>query len=330
MPPTPPRALASPPDSPAAEALGAGLGAALESLGRVLVGKPEALELAVACLVARGHLLLEDVPGTGKTTLARALAEVFGLGFARVQFTADLLPSDLVGLGVPDGRGGFTYRPGPIFASVVLADELNRTPPRTQSALLEAMSEGGVTVDGVRHALPTPFFVVATQNPIAFEGTYPLPESQLDRFLARLRLGYPPREAERAMLRVRRAPAAAPRIEGRASPELLAEASRAVDAVRVDPRIEDDLLAIIHATRTSEAFALGASPRAALDLDRFARALAVLDGRGYCVPDDVRRAALPVLVHRLVPAERVALELHGPDPIERLLDAELARLPLPS
>ena len=300
----------------------------MTALGGVLEGKGAELELAVACLVARGHLLLEDVPGTGKTTLARALAEVFGLGFARVQFTADLLPSDLVGQSVPDGRGGFEYRRGPIFAQVVLADELNRTPPRTQSALLEAMSDGAVTVDGVRHELPRPFFVVATQNPVSFEGTYPLPESQLDRFLVRLRLGYPPLASERAMLRARRATPAGPALGVTLPTTTLLEAMHATEQVHVDPRIEDDLLRIVHSTRSSPAFALGASPRAALDLDRLARALAVLDGRAYCVPDDVRRAAVPVLAHRLVPAERLPQDLADPDPVAALLADELERLPL--
>jgi len=310
------------------DADGDALQGALAALGAVLLGKDPQLELAVACLVARGHLLLEDVPGTGKTTLGRALAAVFGLDFKRVQFTADLLPSDLIGLGIPNVRGELAFRPGPLFAQVVLADELNRTPPRTQSALLEAMSEGHISVDGVRHQLPDPFLVIATQNPADFEGTYPLPESQLDRFLVRTRLGYPTPASERALLRSRRgtSPVTEVRCVGRGP---LLAAMAAVQSVRVDSRIEDDLLAIVRLTRESRAFDLGASPRAALDLDRFARALAVVDGRSYCVPDDVRRAAVPVLAHRLVPSERLMLEFGGPDPVEALLQSELAGLALP-
>jgi MoxR-like ATPase len=308
--------------------LGPRLQGACAALGTVLEGKQREIEVAVACLVARGHLLVEDVPGTGKTTLARALAEVFGLRFTRVQFTADLLPADLLGLVLPDGRGGLVVRPGPIFTEVLLADELNRTPPRTQSALLEAMSEGSVTLEGERRALPDPFFVVATQNPAAFEGTYPLPESQLDRFLVRLRLGYPPLERERAMLHARRAARAGPALEPLPRSVLLEAMERVAD-VRVDARIEDDLLAIVRRTRESPAFMLGASPRATLDLDRCARAFAVLDGRDWCTPDDVRRAAVPVLAHRLVPAEPVLHELTGADPVEALLASELARIHLP-
>jgi MoxR-like ATPase len=308
--------------------LGARLGSACTALGAVLEGKQREIELAVACLVAHGHLLIEDVPGTGKTTLARALAEVFGLRFTRVQFTADFLPADLLGLALPDGRGGLAVRPGPIFTEVLLADELNRTPPRTQSALLEAMSEGSVTLEGERRPLPEPFFVVATQNPAAFEGTYPLPESQLDRFLVRLRLGYPPHDRERAMLHARRADRQGPPLTPLPR-EVLLEAIALVGQVRVDTRIEDDILAIVRRTRESPSFTLGASPRATLDLDRCARALAVLDGRAWCTPDDVRRAAVPVLAHRLVPAEPALHELTGDDPVEALLASELARIHLP-
>ncbi|MEM9382376.1 MAG: MoxR family ATPase [Planctomycetota bacterium] len=290
----------------------------LRGVGSALEGQSETIELSVGCLVAGGHLLLEDLPGTGKTTLARALALASGLRFRRVQMTADLLPADVTGARYPvlgsgaaapgePGSGGpagsapeLRFVPGPLFSQVVLADELNRTPPRTQSALLEAMAEGHVTVEGERHDLPRPFFVVATQNPIEFAGTFPLPESQLDRFMMRLAPGYPGRGAERRMLRDRRDRVPIDELSARIETVDLLEAQRAVDRVVVAEPVEDYLLDVIDATRTSEEFALGASPRAALDLDRAARAMALLDGRDFVVAEDVRRLAVPVLAHRLV------------------------------
>ena len=289
----------SPPGSPQ------GLRPLLDGVGAVLEGQSDTIELAVACLIAGGHLLLEDVPGTGKTTLAKALAMASGLDFSRVQMTADLLPADVTGARYPvlesgPGTPRFRFMPGPLFSQVVLADELNRTPPRTQSALLEAMSEGHVTVEGEQHDLPTPFFVVATQNPIEFAGTFPLPESQLDRFMMRLIPGYPDRAAERRMLQSRRDRTPLAEVAACTDAESILAARAAVDEVHVADPIEEYLLDIVASTRTSPDFVLGASPRGALDLDRAARALAVLDGRDHVVPEDVRRLAIPVLAHRIV------------------------------
>ncbi len=290
----------------------------LANIERVILGKPEAVRLVTIGLLAEGHVLLEDVPGTGKTTLARALARSLDLEFRRIQFTSDLLPADVVGVSLPEGGvsgasngHAFRFQPGPIFANVVLADELNRTPPRTQSALLESMNERRVSIDGESHPLPRPFLVLATQNPLEFEGTYPLPESQLDRFLLAVRLGYPARDHEREMLRAR--------AQGRPLEELLpvlsaAEVLDAIErtrAVRVDDAILEYVLSIIDATREGGDFLLGASPRAALGLYRAAQASALLAGRDYVLPDDVKRLALPVLAHRLVAAEDSAADETG-------------------
>ena len=266
---------------------------------RVIVGKSATIDLAIAALLARGHVLIEDVPGTGKTTLAKALATSLGCDFGRIQFTPDLVPADVLGVNLFDiNKGAFDFRPGPVFTQVLLADEINRATPRTQSALLEAMQEAQVSIDGETRPLPQPFFVIATLNPVEMEGTYPLPEAQLDRFLLRLDLGYPSPEEEAAMLErfVQGADIEATAVAG---PEDIARAQRAVDAVVVDGRVRDYILAIVAATRDDERLRLGASPRAALALQRASQAQAAIQGRAYVMPDDVKALAAPALAHRL-------------------------------
>jgi MoxR-like ATPase len=269
-------------------------------LGTVVQGKPEQIRLALTCLVGRGHLLLEDVPGVGKTTLAEGLARSFSLSFARVQFTADLLPSDILGTQVfRPGPGTFEFRPGPIFHQVVLADELNRAPPRTQSALLEAMAQGQVSVDGVTHALPRPFAVIATQNPLDLSGTYPLPDSQLDRFLLRLALGHVESAVETELLMTRRSePLAA--FRPLADPADLASLQDAADRVQVARDVADYAVRLVAQTRTHPDIERGLSTRAGLALMAAARALALWDGRDFVTPGDVRALLVPALAHRLL------------------------------
>jgi MoxR-like ATPase len=270
---------------------------------RVIYGKKRQVVLSVVGLLAEGHLLVEDVPGTGKTTLARALAKSVDLSFRRIQFTSDLLPSDVLGVSVHDAASGeFVFKPGPVFAHVVLADELNRTTPRTQSALLECMSDRRVAVDGRSHELPRPFLVVATQNPLEFEGTYPLPESQLDRFLLRIAMGYPEREDERRVLRTRAAGEDVDALLPAMSRDELLGAIALVRGVRVDPKIEDYVLTLLDGTRGGGRFALGLSTRAGVGLVRAAQALAFVSGRDFVLPDDVKQLAVPALAHRIVPS----------------------------
>ena len=273
------------------------------AVGKALRGKDDVVQLAVVTLLARGHLLIEDVPGVGKTTLARALAACLGLTFRRLQFTSDLMPTDVLGGNVFDrDKGEFVFRPGPVFTQLLLADEINRTTPRTQSALLEAMDEGRVSIDGVTHPLEEPFFVIATQNPQDFHGTYPLPESQLDRFLIRTEIGYPPPEVERAVLESRRTegdPIAA--LEATVTMDELQAAQAAVDEIRVEPLLLDYLHDLVLATRKSSLIEIGASTRAALALERAVRAWALVQGRDHVLPDDVKVLAEPVLAHRIRP-----------------------------
>jgi MoxR-like ATPase len=303
--------------------------ALIENVGKVLAGKREAVELAVATLLARGHLLVEDVPGVGKTTLARSLARSLGVDFTRLQFTSDLMPADVLGGNVLDpGSGAFKFRAGPVFTHVLLADEINRTTPRTQSALLEAMDERRVSIDGQTYKLEQPFFVVATQNPEEFYGTYPLPESQLDRFLLRIHVGYPAAEVERQVLRARRGQDPTESLTAVATKEELLAAQRAVDDVHVDDDVIDYLHAIVVATRETKLLALGASTRGALAFERAVRARALVSGRTYATPDDVQALAVPVLAHRV----RVA-GMHdtsvGRNDAERVIRELLTKLPVP-
>ena len=272
-----------------------------ENVQRVIVGKSESIDLAVIALLCRGHVLIEDVPGTGKTTLTKALAASLNCEFHRIQFTPDLVPSDVLGINYFNMRSGeFEFRPGPIFSQVLLADEINRATPRTQSALLEAMQERQASIDGVTSALPDPFIVMATLNPIEMEGTFPLPEAQLDRFLLRVNLGYPTLEEESAMLMRFQSMRTLDTISSVAGPEEILEAQHAVEQVRMEPNVRDYLLAIIAATRTHSQLRLGASPRASLSLQHAAQARAAMADRDYVIPDDIKEMANPVLAHRVV------------------------------
>jgi MoxR-like ATPase len=267
----------------------------------VIKGKPEAIRLAIVTLIASGHLLVEDVPGVGKTTLAHAIARALDCNFQRIQFTSDLLPSDVIGLSVYNQHSGlFEWKPGPVFANVVLADEINRTTPKTQSALLEAMAERHVTVEGATHHLPAPFIVLATQNPIEHHGTYPLPESQLDRFMLRLRIGYPAPADEQLILRDREYADPLEDLGPVMSAHTVVELQRAVQTVAVDDALVQYLMRIVAATRESEMLDLGVSPRGTLALFRASQALALTEDRTYCIPDDIKRLVVPVFAHRIV------------------------------
>ena len=272
-----------------------------ENVQRVIVGKSSSIDLAVIALLCRGHVLIEDVPGTGKTTLTKALAASLNCEFHRIQFTPDLVPADVLGINYFNMRSGeFEFRPGPIFSQVLLADEINRATPRTQSALLEAMQERQASIDGVTSALPDPFMVLATLNPIEMEGTFPLPEAQLDRFLLRVNLGYPSLEEESAMLERFQSTEPLEAISEVAGPDEILEAQRAVEQVRMEANVREYLLAIVAATRTHAQLKLGASPRASLSLQHAAQARAAIEGRDYVIPDDIKKMANPVLAHRVV------------------------------
>lgn len=300
----------------------------VENISRVIVGKDQSVELLLAGLLSEGHVLIEDIPGLGKTLLAKCLARSIGGFFRRVQFTPDLLPSDITGFNVYNQQTGeFTFQVGPVMTHILLADEINRTIPRTQSSLLESMEERQVTVDGKTYPLPRPFFVIATQNPIELEGTFPLPEAQLDRFLLRVHLGYPEKDEEIAILE---------RFEGEdpliglkavANPEQISELQQARKRVRISPPIREYITSIVRATRQHPSLRLGASPRGSLGLMRGGQSLAALRGREYVLPDDIKFLALPVLAHRLILKEEERLRGETP---EHFLEAIVSQIPVPA
>jgi len=298
-----------------------------ENVNKVIVGKDVVIEQLLVSLLCEGHVLLEDVPGVGKTMLAKSLARSLDCSFARIQFTPDLLPTDITGVSVFNQRNAeFEYRPGPVMTQIVLADEINRASPRTQSALLEAMQERQVTVDGVTRPLPRPFLVLATQNPIELEGTFPLPEAQVDRFLMRLRLGYPDPEEERAILRRFRAEDPLETLQPVATAQEVRELIPICRQVYVHEHLERYIVALARASRDQEMFALGASPRGSMALYRASQALAAVRGRNYVMPDDIQYLAEPILLHRIIPS--VETRLRGQS-VATLLAQVLTRVPVP-
>ncbi|HZE71685.1 MAG TPA: MoxR family ATPase [Pyrinomonadaceae bacterium] len=301
-----------------------------KAVEKVIKGKPEAVRLAIITLIAGGHLLVEDVPGVGKTTLAHALARALDCSFQRIQFTSDLLPSDVIGLSVYNQHSGvFEWKPGPIFANIVLADEINRTTPKTQSALLEAMAERHVTVEGTTHLLPAPFIVLATQNPIEHHGTYPLPESQLDRFMLRLRIGYPATDDEKQILRDREYSDPLDDVEAVMNSAEVTELQGSVASVSVDDALVEYLMRLVAATRDSEMLDLGVSPRGTLSLFRAAQALALTEERAFCIPDDIKRLVLPVFAHRVVVSSRFSSSLRRSEEAEAVLHEILKSVSVP-
>ncbi len=305
--------------------------AAIErALGTVIRGKPEAVRLAVVCLLARGHLLIEDVPGVGKTTLGHTLARSLNCNFHRIQFTSDMLPSDVVGVTVYNAHTEeFDFKPGPLFTNVLLADEINRTTPKTQSALLEAMNEEQVTVEGRTYPLPKPFMVIATQNPIEHYGTYPLPESQLDRFLLRMQMGYPDAAAEREILSSNGARPLPEEVEAVANGADILELQHLARQVHVDEALTEYMMAVVARTRSNQYLALGVSPRGSLALRHAAQALALVEGRDYCLPDDFKRLVLPVFAHRVVIHTRYGSGPRKSDQTQQILQDILNSVDVP-
>jgi len=300
------------------------------AIERVIKGKSNTVKLALVALLAKGHLLIEDVPGIGKTTLANALARALELSFQRIQFTSDLLPSDVIGLSIFNQRSGhFEWNAGPIFSNIVLADEINRATPKTQSALLEAMSEEQITVEGVSRPLPQPFMVVATQNPTEHHGTYPLPESQLDRFMLRLHVGYPNIDDERQILRDRERANPLQFVRAVMSQDDILELQQLATEVRVDEVLVDYLLNIVAQTRANDALELGISPRGTLALFRSAQAFALIDGRDYCIADDIKRLVLPVFAHRVIVNSRQASTKRQTTQAEQILQEILQKTTVP-
>lgn len=300
------------------------------SVGSVIKGKSEVVELAVVALLARGHLLIEDVPGVGKTTLAHALARSFDCSFQRIQFTSDLLPSDLTGVSIfNQAQQLFEFRKGPLFANVVLADEINRTTPKTQSALLEAMSEGKVTVEDKTYSLPQPFMVIATQNPIEHHGTYPLPESQLDRFLMRIKMGYPGEEDEKQILRSYITYDTADQLLPVISVAEILQAQEEVKKVHMKEILLNYLMSLVRATRTIEYLDLGISPRGAMALYRAAQARAFLEGRSFVIPDDIKQLVIPVFSHRVIVSAKYSSPLHRSQEAEALIEELVEKVEVP-
>jgi MoxR-like ATPase len=299
------------------------------ALGGAIRGKSEVVRFSLVCLLAKGHLLIEDVPGVGKTTLAHALAHSADCRFHRLQFTSDMLPSDVLGVTIYNAHTQeFEFKPGPIFTNFLLADEINRATPKTQSALLEAMNELQVTIDGQSKPLPEPFMVIATQNPVEHHGTYPLPESQLDRFLMRLRIGYPDRASERQILRNHESSSFGSVRPALSATQML-DVQEQVHRVGVDDSLVDYMLAIVERTRGHESLSLGVSPRGAQALYRAVQALALLEGRQYAIPDDVKRLVVPVFAHRVVINSRIALAQRTSDLGDRILADILNQVDVP-
>lgn len=304
-----------------------------DEITTVIQGKEAIIDLVLTTLLAGGHLLIEDVPGVGKTTLGQAVASSLGCTFRRIQFTADMLPSDLIGISLFNQKTqAFEFRPGPLFAQVVLADEINRTSPRTQSALLEAMNERQITVDRETHKLASPFLVIATQNPTESYGTYPLPDSQLDRFLMRIHIGYPPDEVEKEILRTRKIARPVEKVEAQVSAEELLSLQQEVDQVSFDEGLLEYLYALVKETRQSSLLSVGVSTRGALQFHRAIRAYALVQGREYVLPDDLKELAIPCLAHRIAPRQQLATGGWSPDApndTEQVLLEILQRLPVP-
>ena len=300
-----------------------------QNIATAILGKPEPIHLSLVALLAGGHLLVEDAPGVGKTSLAKALARSLSCEFKRLQFTPDMLPSDILGSNVfLPNRGEFEFRPGPIFTNVLLADEINRTTPRTQSALLEAMSEGQVSAAGKTYPLPAPFFVLATQNPYEFEGTYPLPENQLDRFMVCIEIGYPAREVEKNVLIHHRDGEPGDKLQSVINTEQLRRLQNSVRAVEVEDSLNDYILEIVESTRTHEQLHLGVSTRGAITLYRAVQGLALIEGRNFAITDDVKRLVLPVLAHRIV--VKGVLHEGRRDRAKAVLKQILSKVPVPS
>jgi MoxR-like ATPase len=302
-----------------------------QALRTVIRGKDDVVRLALVSIFARGHLLIEGVPGVGKTTLGQALARSLECSFQRVQFTSDMLPSDVLGISIYSAiEQQFEFKRGPIFANVLLADEINRTTPKTQSALLEAMNEGQVTVDAHSYALPQPFLVIATQNPVEHHGTYPLPESQLDRFLMRIRMGYPEGASEREILRSQAGAAQLGNVKPVLNAAEVIELQQAVTRVRVDDSLVDYTLAIVHKTRKSEHLSLGVSPRGSLMLYRAAQAMAFIEGRDFCTPEDFKPLVVPVFAHRVVVNAASSSTLKRAEQSEQILREIVESVPVPA